>query len=221
MGIQSVSSELTFIVDSDDILTDDAIETIERYHRRYKGDDIALCGYTFLRCFPNRNINGKSFIHSEQIASYIDVRIVGDDLNADKAEVFYTNCLKEFPFPEFQGEKFLGEDVVWIRMAKKYCMVHVNKAIYVGQYQKEGLTKNRRRNNIKSPTGCMLRANEFLALEIPIKLKIKCVVQHCVYGRFAGLHMPAIINNSNSKLWSVLLYLPSLVVYKNWKRNYS
>ena len=62
------------------------------------------------------------------------MRINGDDTSADKAEVFKVQCLKEFPFPEYLNEKFLGEDLVWVRMASKYEMIHINKAIYVGNY---------------------------------------------------------------------------------------
>ena len=78
-------------------------------------------------------------------------------------QVLNTRCLKEFPFPEYRNEKFLGEDLVWIRMAMKYQMVHINRAIYVGNYLEDGLTKNRRKNNIRSPHGCMERAKEYFA----------------------------------------------------------
>ena len=47
-GIKMIESELTFIVDSDDVLTNDAVEIILRYHRRY-GEMQNICGYAFLR----------------------------------------------------------------------------------------------------------------------------------------------------------------------------
>lgn len=127
-------------MDSDDALTIDAVETILRYHRKYENRS-NICGYAFLRSYPNGKINGKKFVPDERIASYIDARINSDDTQADKAEVFKTECLREFPFPEYQDEKFLGEDIVWIRMARKYMMVHINKVVYVGSYQVDGLTK--------------------------------------------------------------------------------
>lgn len=105
VGIKAIESELTFIVDSDDILAGDAVETILRYHRRYE-DETNLCGYAFLRAYPDGKINGKEFIPDEKVASYIEARINSDDTMADKAEVFKTTCLKEFPFPEYPGEKF-------------------------------------------------------------------------------------------------------------------
>lgn len=172
VGIDAIQSELTFIVDSDDTLMPDAVETMLRYHSRYKNEH-KLCGYSFLKVFLDEKINGKEFNPNEWIASYIEARINADDTMADKAEVFFTCCLKEFPFPEYPGEKFLGEDIVWVRMARKYNMVHINEAIYVADYQTDGLTKNRRKNNIKSPIGCMHRAEEFMCNNIKLKYRIK------------------------------------------------
>lgn len=126
LGIKTIESELTFIVDSYDVLTNDAVEIILRYHRRY-GEMQNICGYAFLRAFPNGVINGKKFVSDEYVASYIEARVNSDDTLADKAEVFKTKSLKEYP-----NEKFLGEDIIWIRMAKKYMMVHINKVIYIG-----------------------------------------------------------------------------------------
>lgn len=49
---QFIESELIFIVDSDDYLTEDAVETIYFYHNKY-GDKNNLCGYSFWRLFPD------------------------------------------------------------------------------------------------------------------------------------------------------------------------
>ena len=48
VGIQTICSELTFIVDSDDIVTDDAIESILKIHKKYREQN-NICGYAFLR----------------------------------------------------------------------------------------------------------------------------------------------------------------------------
>ena len=52
LGVQHITSELTFIVDSDDTLVPDAIETILEYYSKYKSHT-DLCGYSFLRKFPD------------------------------------------------------------------------------------------------------------------------------------------------------------------------
>ena len=218
VGIKAIESELTFIVDSDDTIIPDAVETILRYHSRYE-DEHNLCGYSFLRAFPDGKINGREFNPNEWIASYIEARINADDTMADKAEVFLTCCLKEFPFPEYPGERFLGEDLVWVRMARQYNMVHINEAIYVGDYQMDGLTKNRRRNNIKSPVGCMHRAEEFMHKDIKLKYRIKGNLQFIIYGLFANYSPSSLFGNSRDKLLTFICMIPGMIIKIKWSRS--
>lgn len=217
VGVKQITSELTFIVDSDDTLVPDAIETILKYHNKYKSKK-DICGYAFLKEYSDGKINGKLFEPDEKIGTYIDCRINADDTQADKAEVFYTECLKEFPFPEFKNEKFLGEDLVWIRMAMKYQMVHINKAIYVAEYLGDGLTRNRRKNNIMSPHGCVARAKEFLRPELKLRYRIKGAIQYVVYGKFAN--EKDIIANAPDRVLVLCVYIPSLLVYHRWSKSY-
>lgn len=217
VGIGHIDNPLTFIVDSDDKLTIDAVEQIKIIYEKYKKDQ-SLCGYTFLRAFSDGKINGKLFRNNEMIASYIDARINNNDTNSDKAEVFITKCLKEFPFPEYPGEKFLGEDIVWIRMARKYKMVHINKAIYIGNYLTGGLTKNRRVHNIKSPVGCFNRAREFMCPDIKFKYRVKGTLQYIVYGRFAGYKVTYMFENAPKKLLFINLYFIGNFIHWKWNK---
>lgn len=217
VGIQTICSELTFIVDSDDCVTDDAVESILKIHKKYRSQN-NICGYAFLRAFPDGKVNGKKFDVNEKIGSYIDVRVNGDDTGADKAEVFKTHCLKEFPFPEYPNEKFLGEDLVWVRMARKYEMVHINKAIYVGNYLEDGLTNNRRKHNIASPIGCMHRAEEFMESDLKTRYRIKGGLQYIVYGRFAGVKVVDLIRKSRHKVLATVCTPGGLFLHSRWSK---
>lgn len=217
VGIRTICSELTFIVDSDDCVTDDAVESILKIHKKYRSQN-NICGYAFLRAFPDGKVNGKKFDVDEKIGSYIDVRVNGDDTGADKAEVFKTHCLKEFPFPEYPNEKFLGEDLVWVRMARKYEMVHINKAIYVGNYLEDGLTNNRRKHNIASPVGCMHRAEEFMESDLKTRYRIKGGLQYIVYGRFAGVKICDLIRKSRHKVLATVCIPGGLFLYSRWNK---
>ena len=209
--------EDTFIVDSDDCVTDDAVESILKIHKKYRSQN-NICGYAFLRAFPDGKVNGKKFDVNEKIGSYIDVRVNGDDTGADKAEVFKTHCLKEFPFPEYPNEKFLGEDLVWVRMARKYEMVHINKAIYVGNYLEDGLTNNRRKHNIASPVGCMHRAEEFMESDLKTRYRIKGGLQYIVYGRFAGVKICDLIRKSRHKVLATACIPGGLFLHSRWSK---
>lgn len=217
VGIQTICSELIFIVDSDDCVTDDAVESILKIHKKYRSQN-NICGYAFLRAFPDGKVNGKKFDVDEKIGSYIDVRVNGNDTGADKAEVFKTHCLKEFPFPEYPNEKFLGEDLVWVRMARKYEMVHINKAIYVGNYLEDGLTNNRRKHNIASPIGCMHRAEEFMEPDLKTRYRIKGGLQYIVYGRFAGVKVVDLIRKSRHKVLATVCTPGGLFLHSRWSK---
>ena len=217
VGIQTICSELIFIVDSDDCVTDDAVESILKIHKKYRSQN-NICGYAFLRAFPDGKVNGKKFDVDEEIGSYIDVRVNGDDTGADKAEVFKTHCLKEFPFPEYPNEKFLGEDLVWVRMARKYEMVHINKAIYVGNYLEDGLANNRRKHNIASPIGCMHRAEEFMESDLKTRYRIKGGLQYIVYGRFAGVKICDLIRKSRHKVLATVCIPGGLFLHSRWSK---
>ena len=214
-GLKYINTDLTFIVDSDDLLTEDAIENIEKINNKYSiKKDEPLCGYSFLRQFPNGNINGKMFPKNEEISDYVSMRINRNDVS-DKAEVWFTDVLKENPFDEFEGEKFLGEDILWIRLAAKYKMVYINKAIYIGNYLSDGLTNNRRKNNIKSPKGCRARAKVFLDSKANLKIKIKATLQYNIYSLFAGEKV--IDKENNHKISCIMLFPISYIIYVIWK----
>ncbi|MBD5487903.1 MAG: glycosyltransferase family 2 protein [Lachnospiraceae bacterium] len=216
-GISMIDTELTFIVDSDDYLPDDAVETILAYHEKYKGRE-GLCGYSFLRCYPDGRVNTSYFKQDEEISTYRDVRINGD-IGGDKAEVFYTRILKQFPFPEYEGERFLPEDLVWMQMSGPYRMVHINKCIYIGEYLEGGLTRTGRAMKIYSPRGMMQRSTVYLDDDgVYLKVKLKMMLLYIIYGRFARIPVGRLYAGTSRKLMFAVSVLPAGLLYHKWKR---
>lgn len=176
VGIRVIETELTIIVDSDDTLLKDAIETIECYQDNY--DQHSLGAMTFLRCDKNK----KAIVSLEQeefVTSYVEYRIKGNR-PGDMAEVFFSKVLKEFPFPEFEGEKFLSEDVVWIAIGEKYKFLFINKPIYQCEYLNDGLTSNDKKMKFASPLGSMLRGKMLMRPACGWKVNIKgAIIYNC------------------------------------------
>ena len=214
---QFIQTPLTFIVDSDDFLTTDAISCVDSTYEKYK-EEQDICGFSFLRGKPNGGYLSTSGVPQDGMKeSYVDCRI-NKSIGGDMAEVWYTHCLREYPFPEFKGEKFLGEDIVWVRMSEKYKMRFFNRVIYISDYLDDGLTNNRRKHNIKSPNGCVTRAEAFLDSNACMKIRIKSMLQYQIYGKFAGRKNVELFKNSRDKVLYCVLFMPSLVLYKKWKR---
>ena len=216
-GIARIDSELTFIVDSDDFLPKDAVENILKYHKKYK-DTENLCGYSFLRCYEDGSVNTAYFKVDEEISTYREVRINGN-IGGDKAEVFFTEILKKYPFPEFEGEKFMPEDTVWMQMSGPYEMVHINRCIYISEYLEGGLTKSGRAMKIYSPKGMMCRSMVYLKdPAVKFKVKLKMQLLYIIYGRFANKGFIELLKEVPNKLLFAVLYLPGSLLYLKWKR---
>lgn len=215
-GIAQIWSELTFIVDSDDYLPENAVETILAYHEKYRGTP-GLCGYSFLRCHGDGRVNTAYFPSDELIGSYAQVRINGG-IGGDKAEVFYTEILKKYPFPVFSGEKFMPEDTVWMRMSGPYQMVHINQNIYFCDYLEGGLTQSGRRMKVHSPRGMVLRSQVYLEdATICRKVKIKMMLLYQIYGRFAGMSAKELRRETGEKgLW-YLCRVPAFLIWLAWR----
>lgn len=217
-GISEIQSELTFIVDSDDYLPENAVETILAYHEKYRRTP-GLCGYSFLRCHRDGRVNTAYFPSDELVGSYAQVRINGG-IGGDKAEVFYTEILKKYPFPVFPGEKFMPEDTVWMQMSGPYQMVHINKNIYYCDYLEDGLTNTGRRMKVHSPRGMVLRSQVYLEdPAIKIKVKVKMMLLYQVYGRFAGLPAKELRRETRQKALWYLCRAASFFIWFAWSRS--
>lgn len=215
-AIKNINTVLTFIVDSDDWLTEDAIEIVEYYYNKYK-DNKKIGGFSFLRKYTDGKINGREFPENELIDNYINVRINANMLD-DKAEVYYTEILKQYPFPEFEGEKFISEDVIWIPIAKKYDMVHINKAIYVGEYLDGGLTKSDKKIKVHSPLGMMEHAKVLMYKECCFRSKCKGTILYTIYGLIANKKLLGIYKQIRQKFLFIVLLPISIILYQKWKK---
>lgn len=184
LAMRHVVEPLTFIVDSDDTLPTAAVETIIDSFDKVL-DSSGLCGISFLRRMEHASQEA-DFPEAELRGSYMDVRI-NRGVTGDKAEVFYTSCLKEFPFPEFPGERFYHEDGVWVRLSTKYEMLHENKVVYEGRYLDGGLTKGGRALKMASPLGMCDRSAQFLGYpgKVVFKQRMKHAILWDVYAAIA------------------------------------
>ncbi|WP_309088664.1 glycosyltransferase family A protein [Domibacillus sp.] len=143
--------ELFFIVDSDDFLTEDALESIIKWEESLE-DKGSFCGIS-----GNKGKNENQCWGTTFTGEYVDATSLErkkHSITGDKAEVYYTHILKEYKFEEFEGENFITEATVWDRMAfDGYKIRWFNKTIYICQYLEDGLTQNMKDIFAKNPRG--------------------------------------------------------------------
>lgn len=161
-GVDLAEGELFFNVDSDDYLTDDALEKVASWVETLPRDG-SFCGVvgnlgTAPDQTPNTPIDGP-WRDGNLLERYADY--TANPIDGERAPVFFTEIQKKYKYPEFPGEKFVTPAVTWNRMAADGYKVRVfDDIIWVYEYQPDGLTANVGRNFIKNPQGAGLWQRE-------------------------------------------------------------
>ncbi len=217
VAMDKVTTELFFIVDSDDVLSPDAVETILKDWEKVKDD--GLCGISYLRGYNEKTVIGDEFPQDGEIDTFINMRF-NRGIDGDKAEVWVTKYMKEFGgFPVFPGEKFISEAVLWIKMARKYQMQFRNKIIYITEYLPGGLSKTGRSLRFKCHEGMAYGSLETMSKEFSMKIRLKETLLYVVYCKFGGRSFRQILKCPYPCL-VIIGYLPGVLLYKYWKRKY-
>ena len=154
-GVQNASGELFFIVDSDDSLLPNAIEKINQWVTSLD-DAHKWAGISGLKGY-----SGHKNVGQHASATYIDAKNTERHkyhLEGDKAEVYFTEVLKKYPFPEIPGENFISEETIWNTIARDgYYIRWFNEIIYICSYLDGGLTKDNTKDK-RNPQGRLLWA---------------------------------------------------------------
>ncbi len=161
-GLDFAKGKLFLTVDSDDILTPDALEKIAEWEKSLPKDEnfCGVCGNlgTSSTVTPN-TLSKETFKDGNLLDRYTS-------FDGEKAIAFYTDIHKKYKYPLFDGEKFITEAVVWNRIAADgYKMRFYNDIICVYEYRDDGLTKAGNKLFLDNPHGYGLwlkEKNEFL-----------------------------------------------------------
>lgn len=183
-GVREAQGDLFFIVDSDDRLTNDAIEWIEDTHGQIKENE-RFAGFSGIRIFPNGKRIGGGTDWGTIDATNLD-RVMKYRIAGDMAEIYFTQVLRDYPFPEIDGERFCPEAMVWNRIAQKYVLRFCYHPIYICEYLDDGLTAKIVKIRHSSPKASMLYYAELQHMNIPFLDKIKANIN---YWRFAPVRL--------------------------------
>lgn len=187
-ALDLAEGELFFTVDSDDYITDDALEKIVKWEAELPKDK-RFCGLAANSgTGPDETPNtlfDKKHLDLSPLSRY-------DKVTGEKAMVFYTDIHKKYRYPFFEGENFMTEAVVWNRIANDgYIMRFFNDVIWIYEYQNDGLTKAGNSVFINNPQGYGLFLREkakFTNASLVKRLKMyytfTCDLSHKYDARF-------------------------------------
>ena len=164
--------EIFFIVDSDDYLLDNALSRLVYWFSTIEKSGDKFVGVCGLRGYSPIKMIGSSFdgVYKDAISSERSkYKIFGD-----KSEAVYTKILKQYKFPEFYGENFITEAVVWSKLgADGYKMRYFNEIIYITEYLAGGLTDRSSSLFRENINGTLYTYSLLMRHNYPLKTRIR------------------------------------------------
>lgn len=154
-GVDLAEGELFFNVDSDDYLTDDALEKVALWESRLPQNG-RYCGVVGnLGTSPTETPNTpwpEPYRDASLLERYEEAS--NHPIDGERAWIFYTEFQKKYKYPEFEGENFITPAVTWNRMAHDGYLVRIfDDIIWVYEYQPDGLTASGGKRFIARPQG--------------------------------------------------------------------
>ena len=198
-GVMEACGDLFFIVDSDDYLADNALEHIYKYYSDICEDD-SFCGLCGLKAHFNGDIilSGNNFGILD--CSLLDFRYKYH-YKGDAAEIYKTDILRQYPFPEIEDEKFCPEGLVWFRMSDKYKLRFFYEKIYFCEYLNDGLTNKIINIRRTSPIASLTYYSElYKRKKIPIFIRLKSAIN---FWRF----LPSCFGKEYGKKFGMITFI--------------
>ena len=210
LGARFAEGELFFIVDSDDMLTKDSLTKVYKYYKSILEIDDFI-GVAGLVANLNNEVigtmSGFDYLDTDML-SYREVF----KYKGDRAEVFVTGKFKDFPFPEYENEKFCPEALVWNRISQKYKMRYFNEIIYQCEYLDDGLTASIFKVRKDSPIATLMHYSELSSYSISLFSKIRAAVN---FWRFSFYTNHSLFNKVKMiGFWkSLISFVPGSIAY--------
>lgn len=201
-GLEIAQGELFFLVDSDDYITENALEKIVYWEKgiKNKNEFSGLCG---LSGYDINTPIGTTFN-----GNYSDMKVTeqfGKGITGDRANIFYTKIFREYKYPTFKDEWHIAPGVPYIRMAiDGYKMRYFNEIIYIAEYLEDGLTNMGDKKILDNFVGYTLRTKELLQTEIPFRRKVEVIGKYTFLGRKKKISFKKIAQNINTNIFILI-----------------
>ncbi|MBP2114402.1 glycosyltransferase family 2 protein [Paenibacillus silagei] len=203
-GLDLAKGQYFFIVDSDDYLTNISIQSINTWIESISEEKKKFAGVSGLKGYTSSKMVGRTFNGNNLSCTALDTQKF--NISGDKSEVYRTEIMREYRFPEIEGEKFITEAVVWNRIANDgFLIKYFNEINYVCEYREDGLTKKIDELFCSNFRGYTLYIKELIEFTKIHKVKIRAIMAYGYRGRL--IKIPYKVMSDNIKISTGRLFV--------------
>ncbi len=215
-----INGDFVTILDNDDYFLPNAVENIVTAWKTITDPEIGIVSLLKGKREENGEIvplcTGAVEGQAVDIAEGARIRNISSDCN----EVIRKDLFLKYPFPIFEGERFVSECALWDRVGQTHKCVYFNNIVCICEYLEDGLTGAGRKMRLQNPNGGMFTSNLRMSKNNRFKIRIKNGLLYTCYGFFAHKSPCAMAEQCQSKclMWCCLPM--GWLLYKYWNKKY-
>ena len=175
LGYSLVHTELNTIIDSDDWMAPNAVHDIIEYWKANKENSYA--GMITLNRDPEGNIIGTNLPENVKSCSYKDFW-KKYQMRGDKKLVYRSELTKQFPYPEYVGEKFYPAATKFYMIDKSYDMLIADITTCIVNYNDDSMTRDKYAQYKSCPRSFMDYRKEMINIDLGIKENAKNMIHY-------------------------------------------
>ncbi|MEG1296876.1 MAG: glycosyltransferase family A protein, partial [Niameybacter sp.] len=170
-----IQTELNVCIDSDDYMTDDAVEKIVAFWSQH-GDD-CYAGILALDATTDYKVIGCKLPEDKPATTLMGFYTQGG--TGDKKLIYRTQVIKKYPpYPIFEGEKYVGLNYKYMMVDKDYPLLIMNEIVCLVEYLADGSSMNMVHQYRKNPRGFAELRKVGMCYKPGIKAKFKEAIHY-------------------------------------------
>ena len=212
---KNIKTELNVCIDSDDYMPDDAVKKIISFWNKNKRSDLA--GIMALDAYTDGKVIGDKFPNELKESTYFDI-YNKYGLKGDKKLIYRSERTIQYPYPIFEGEKYVSLAYKYAKLDSKYKLALMNEVVCNVEYMEDGSSLNMLKQYRRNPKGfAFIRIDNMKNPKASLKFKFKeCI--HYVSSSFISKNKNY-LKETPCKILTVLAIPAGYVLYRHIIRN--
>lgn len=171
-----IDTEINVCIDSDDYMTDNAVEKIVSFWKKNKRIDIA--GIAVLDAYEGNKVIGQQFPKDLKESTYWDI-YHKYKISGDKKLIYRSDLTKKYPYPVFEGEKYVGLGYKYAKLDEHYKLLLMNEVVCIVEYMEDGSSRNMLKQYRKNPKGfAFIRIEDMKNPNASLTFKFKSCIHY-------------------------------------------